>query len=116
MSACIRVTGLVIMAGTGGDDGDAGIELMVDPAFEYVINESSRKLESGFLHVEAICFPKPVWQSPAAFLICPSDPDPFYGPLPGIGQHVWMEGRWVLDEGHGAFAELHPLYRWGVLV
>jgi hypothetical protein len=44
---------------------------------------------------------------------CLGDHDPLAGPMPAVGQHVWMEGRYVLDSEHGSWAELHPLYRWG---
>ncbi|TMF58668.1 MAG: hypothetical protein E6I19_01420 [Chloroflexi bacterium] len=45
----------------------------------------------------------------------PGNPDPLLGGLPGVGEHVWMEGRYILDSQHHAWAELHPLYRWGAI-
>ena len=47
--------------------------------------------------------------------LCASDPDPYLGPFPREGDHVWMEGRHVLDLQHSSQAELHPLYRWGII-
>jgi len=44
---------------------------------------------------------------------CAANPNPLRK-LPKVGQHVWMEGRYVLDLEHDDWAELHPLYRWGV--
>ena len=49
-----------------------------------------------------------------AIASCAADPDPVRG-LPRLGEHVWMEGRYVADLQHGGWRELHPLYRWGVL-
>jgi len=43
---------------------------------------------------------------------CAVDADPLTQ-LPVIGQHVWLEGRYVLDSNHFYWAELHPPYRWG---
>ncbi len=67
----------------------------------------------GYLQVEVVCQNIP----PAieAIRVCASDPDPFLGPFPHIGDHIWVEGRYVLDLGHSVWAELHPLYRWGLI-
>jgi hypothetical protein len=69
--------------------------------------------EPGNLDVEAVCTLPPV--EPIVMALCASDPNPVTGPYPPVGAHVWMEGRYVLDLGHEAHAELHPLYRFGVL-
>jgi hypothetical protein len=45
---------------------------------------------------------------------CAADPDPLTR-LPEIGQHLWLEGRYVIDTNHFNWAELHPLYRWGAM-
>jgi len=66
----------------------------------------------GLLVVEPICYYAATQAD--AINICKSDPDPV-GVLPMVGEHVWMEGRYVLDMDHGGWAELHPLYNWGIL-
>jgi len=63
--------------------------------------------------VEPVCV-KAVTQ-PDAEASCAADPDPLAPPFPGVGERVWMEGRYVFDLDHGGWAELHPLYRWGDL-
>jgi hypothetical protein len=60
--------------------------------------------------VEPICV-RSVSQTDA-IEACAADPDPMTA-LPRVGDHVWMEGRYVLDLEHDSWAELHPLYRWG---
>jgi hypothetical protein len=103
-SPCIRVTGIVKKVDTGNaveHDGDAIVELALDPPFSperYLWPENH-----GTLHVEVICYYR--FQ-----MGCVNDPDPLLE-LPFVGQHVWMEGRWVLDKN--GKSELHPLYRWG---
>ncbi len=110
---CIRVTGMVVdVATSGGADGDIHMDIRVDPPYEALLTEGS-KHNDGYLIVEAVCqFPPPQME---ALRICASDPDPYLGPFPRSGDHIWVEGRYVLDLQHYAWAELHPLYRWGVI-
>ena len=49
-----------------------------------------------------------------ALRLCASDPDPYSDPFPKVGDHIWVEGRYVLDLWHHSHAELHPLYRLGI--
>ncbi len=114
VQTCIRASGTVIqVAAGGGADGDVHIDLRVDPPYEGLVNGGNQKNE-GYLMVEAVCqIPPPMME---ALRICASDPDPYVGPFPKVGDHVWMEGRYVLDLQHYSWAELHPLYRWGRIV
>ena len=68
--------------------------------------------ELGDLVVEPVCV-KSVTQTDA-IAICATDPDPLAPPYPALGESVWLEGRYVLDLDHGGWAELHPLFRWGL--
>ncbi len=65
----------------------------------------------GLLVVEPICVHS-VSQADAVSS-CAADRDPLTA-LPTVGRHVWLEGRSVLDRDHSDWAELHPLYRWGL--
>lgn len=112
VSPCIRVTGTVGNIVNNPVDGDATMALIVDPAFQQYLTLANREELNGALHVEVICFLGPII-NPNARASCAANPDPVRGPLPRVGEHVWMEGRWVLDHSHGGWAELHPLYRWG---
>ncbi len=111
-AACIRVTGTV-EAVRKEADGDFHILLAPDLAFRYLLRPANQGEELGDLVVEPVCV-RSVTQTDA-IAVCASDPDPLPPPYPTVGQHVWMEGRYVFDLEHGSWAELHPLYRWGAL-
>jgi hypothetical protein len=110
-AACIRVSGTV-EAVRHEADGDLHILLALDPAYTRLLTPANQGEELGDLVVEPVCV-RSVSQADAKGT-CASDPDPFSGSFPAVGEAVWMEGRYVFDLGHGGWAELHPLYRWGV--
>ena len=109
-AGCIRVTGTV-QAVRHEADGDLHILLALDPAYTGLLTPANQGKELGDLVVEPVCV-RSVTQADAIGT-CSSDPDPFRGSLPVVGEPVWMEGRYVFDLQHGGWAELHPLYRWG---
>lgn len=109
LAACIRVSGVVV-AVRNETDGDLHILLNLDTPYVDLLTAANAD-ELGALVVEPVCV-RAVSQADAID-ICKSDPDPFSGPFPTVGQRVWMEGRYVLDKDHGYWAELHPLYRRG---
>lgn len=113
--SCLYVVGTVDFIRVEAD-GDYHIGLKLDPAYQQYVNSCNSTCvggaEHGDLVVEPVCV-NPVTQTDAVST-CASDPDPITN-IPSIGQHVWMEGRYVLDNGHGGWAELHPLFRWGQL-
>ena len=115
LSPCIRVAGTVKSVAPGVEDGDGFIDLAVDPPYTYTTNWMNNVNTHGFLHMETICYVTPRPDEKAPSETCARDPDPYRGELPEEGQQIWAEGRWVLDIAHGGHAELHPLYRWGVL-
>ncbi len=108
LQSCIRVTG-VVDASRVENDGDLHIQLRLDPPYQSLLQPANR-LEQGDLVVEPVCPSLPL--QPDALDACIGDAHPLTI-LPVPGQHVWMEGRYVLDGEHGNWAELHPLYRWG---
>jgi hypothetical protein len=110
LAACIQVSGTVAIIRHEAD-GDLHILLEVDPAFRDLLRPSNAGEELGDLVVEPVCV-RAVTQADAK-ATCAKDGDPLTN-LPLAGTHVWMEGRYVLDTEHGDWAELHPLYRWGV--
>jgi hypothetical protein len=111
---CLRVVGTVDFVRVEAD-GDYHLGLKLDPAYQQYVNSCNSTCvggaEHGDLVIEPICA-NPVTQADA-IASCKADPDPLKS-IPSVGQHVWMEGRYVLDMDHGGWAELHPLYRWGV--
>jgi hypothetical protein len=108
LQSCIRVSG-VVHAMRVENDGDLHLQLTLDAAYQTLL-EPANRLEQGDLVVEPVCVALPI--QPDALPTCVADAQPLAS-LPAIGQHVWMEGRYVLDLEHGSWAELHPLYRWG---
>ncbi len=108
LQSCIHVSG-VVRAERIENDGDLHLKLTLDPPYRPLL-EPANTLEQGDLVVEPVCVSLPL--QPDALDTCVADAHPVTS-LPTIGQHVWMEGRYVLDLEHGSWAELHPLYRWG---
>lgn len=111
VQACVYATG-VIEAVRREADGDLHMLLALDPAYRYLLTPANQGEELGDLVIEPVCV-KSVTQTDAIDE-CAADPDPLPPPYPAVGEHVWMEGRYVYDLDHGAWAELHPLYRWGL--
>jgi hypothetical protein len=109
LAVCIRVTGSVAAIRKEAD-GDRHLLLALDPQFAYLLTPANNGVELGDLVVEPVCIGN-VTQADA-IAICAADLDPLKV-LPFVGQHVWMEGRYVTDSDHGGWAELHPLYAWG---
>src|SRR5450759_1595922 len=111
VAPCIRAHGTIVTR-TMEADGDIHLQLRLDAPDQVLLNAGSAE-EGGNLVVEAICQFPPLQAD--AIRICATNPDPFPGPLPSVGDHVWMEGRYVVEVQHGAWTELHPLYRWGTI-
>lgn len=111
VTACLRVTGTVAAIRSEAD-GDLHILLALDAPFSHLLTPANQGVELGDLVVEPVCVHS-VTQADA-IASCAADPDPVRS-LPGLGWHIWMEGRYVFDEDHGGWAELHPLYRWARL-
>jgi hypothetical protein len=111
IAACIRVTGTIVSS-TAEADGDVHINVRLDPEYETLLTGANLD-EGGNLIVEPVCELPPLQAE--AIRVCASDGDPLSGGLPAIGDHVFMEGRYSLDLQHHAWAELHPLYRWGAV-
>jgi hypothetical protein len=109
LASCIRVVGTVIGSSTEAD-GDIHINIRLDDAYRGVLKPGN-EFEAGDLIVEPVCQVAPPQAD--AIRICASDPAPLER-VPRAGDHVWLEGRYVLDLQHHAWAELHPLYRWDV--
>jgi hypothetical protein len=113
LQACVYITGVVEEIERDGVDGDITLLVRPDPPYEALLTEGNRQGHDGNLVVEPVCQLQPLL--PAAIAVCAADPAPYSGPLPPPGTHVWMEGRYVLDLNHDSWAELHPLYRAGIL-
>lgn len=107
---CIRVVGTVVSSELE-QDGDAHINVRLDDAYRGVLVPGN-DAEDGNLIVEPVCQFPPLQAD--AIRVCAADAAPLLS-VPAVGDHVWLEGRYVLDLQHHSWAELHPLYRWGHL-
>jgi hypothetical protein len=108
VKTCLYVTGVVIQVNEE-PDGGVYILLRVDPRYAKYLNENNEK---GALVVQSICTNKP--KRGPTVEVCSRDPNPLTT-LPKEGQHVWIEGQYVLDKENESRAEIHPLARWGML-
>ncbi len=111
LQPCVRAVGIVMELADTEPDGDLHIHLQLDEPYQTLLTVGNQHA-NGYLVVEAVCQYVPPFI--LAIRICASDPDPYRGPFPHEGDHIWVEGRYVLDLVHFAQAELHPLYRWGI--
>ena len=111
LRACLRVSGTVAFIRREAD-GDLHMGLALDPADAHLVVAANQGAERGDLVIEPVCVLH-VTQADA-MASCAADRDPLRH-LPTLGEHVWMEGRYVADLDHGGWRELHPLYRWGAL-
>lgn len=110
ISPCVRVTGTLMKMSDVEADGDIHMELLLDAPYESLLTAGNQR-DNGHLVLEAVCqYTPPLIE---ALRICASDPNPYRGPFPQIGDHIWVEGRYILDLWHDSQAELHPIYRWG---
>src|SRR5207249_3250551 len=81
-------------------DGDVRLYVRLDDPYVGLLNAGNLQ-EGGNLIVEPVCRFPPVQAE--AIRVCASDPDPLAGPLPAVGEHVWLEGRYALDLQHHAW-------------
>lgn len=98
LSTCVTVTGTVeALTPTSGPavDGDYGIDLRVEPGYEWTLSLGTYVLNGGLLHVE----------------IVPSDQATVLGNLTlAPSAHLRVTGVWVLDTDHGWWSEIHPAW------
>ena len=112
LQSCVRVTGTVMELSDAEADGDIHINIRLDAPYQALLTDGNQHAD-GDLIVEAICqYVPPLIE---ALRLCASDPNPYPGPFPHVGDHIWVEGRYVLDLWHHSWAELHPLYRWELI-
>ena len=105
LEACRTVSGVV--AGVRSEaDGDYHVRLTLDPQFSSMLRSANMTDQHGDLVLEPICQHN-VTQADA---VAPCAGGVTQVPIPPIGTHVSATGSYVLDEGHGGWAELHPLF------
>jgi hypothetical protein len=111
---CMTVSGTV-MSVTPEDDGDTHFDLALDAPYTSMLTPANASGQHGWLVVEIVPADKPGC-TPG------TPPRPAYGTYnygictganevnPSIGTHVQVTGPYVLDEDHGGWAEIHPVW------
>ena len=105
LEPCKTVSGVISVIRSEAD-GDYHVGLTLDPQFESMLRTANRTHQHGDLVLEPIC-QHTITQADA---VAPCAGGVAQVPIPPIGTHVSATGSYVLDEGHGGWAELHPLF------
>jgi hypothetical protein len=104
-----------VMSVTPEDDGDTHFDLALDTPYTSMLTSANNSGQHGWLVVEIVPADKPGC-TPG------TPPRPAYGtydygictganePNPTLGTHVQVTGPNVLDEDHGGWAEIHPVW------
>lgn len=96
-------------------DGDTHFDLALDGAYSGLLTAANRSAQHGWLVAEIVpadevgCTPGRPPRPPEGtydYGICTGADEQ----APALGQHVWVTGPYVLDEDHGGWAEIHPVW------
>jgi hypothetical protein len=114
VSACMTVSGTVESV-RSERDGDTHFDLALDAQFSSLLKPGNFSDQHGWLVAEVVPADKPgctPGQPPR-----PATGSYDYGMCsgadevtPAIGSHVYVTGPYVLDEDHGGWAEVHPVW------
>jgi hypothetical protein len=111
---CMTVTGTV-MSVTPEDDGDTHFDLALDAPYAKMLTSANFSAQHGWLVVEIVPADKPGCTAGQP----PKPPEGSYNyglctgadlSNPSLGSHVQVTGPYVLDEDHGGWAEIHPVW------
>jgi hypothetical protein len=111
---CMTVSGTV-MSVTPEDDGDTHFDLALDAPYTSMLTPGNESGQNGWLVVEIVPADKPgctpgTPPKPASgtydYGICTGANET----SPVLGTHVQVTGPYVLDEDHGGWAEIHPVW------
>jgi len=105
LDRCKHAEGIVVDVARE-DDGDYHIWFKVDPGYEYLLNAENHFQARPALLAEVTPDCPPTTNPPDAQSAakCPRSSLP----IPVIGEHVAVNGPWVLDTDHG-WREIHPV-------
>jgi len=105
VKSCVTASGSVSRI-FEANDGDYDMRLTLDQAYRNLSNAANDRYQNGDLVVEIVCAHPPTDTS--AKPSCQNYVNQI--PLPQVGQHITVKGPYVLDTGHGNWAEIHPVY------
>ena len=114
LAACMTVGGTV-MSVRSEQDGDTHFDLALDARWSGLLKPANFSAQHGWLVVEIVPADKPG-------CVPGQPPRPAHGSYdygvctgaaesdPPIGSHVYVTGPYVVDEDHGGWAEIHPVW------
>lgn len=105
LNPCVHAAGLVVDV-AHEDDGDSHVWFTPDPAYAYLLNSENhfQARPAMLAEITPDCPPTSHPADAQAAARCPASTLP----VPVIGEHVSMDGPWVLDTDHG-WREIHPV-------
>ncbi len=101
---CTTVSGTIINR-TSQLDGDIHLMIKLDPQSTNILTPANFEQLHGLLVVEPICQSSPI--NPLSIESCQGFHQNIN--IPPDGTHVIITGSYVLDIGHGGWAEIHPV-------
>jgi hypothetical protein len=103
LNPCVHAEGIVVDV-SAEDDGDHHVWFTPDPGYSYLTNSQNhfQGRPAMLAEITPDCRANPSDRSAAAK--CPQSTLP----IPKIGDHIAMDGPWVLDTNHG-WNEIHPV-------
>jgi len=114
MSPCMTLSGTVESVRAEAD-GDTHFDLAVDPQFSNLLRSANSSDQHGWLVDEIVpadepgCHPGQPPRPPSGsydYGTCTGADEI----APAVGSHVYVTGPYVLDEDHGGWAEIHPVW------
>ncbi|HET6964841.1 MAG TPA: hypothetical protein VFH58_08710 [Acidimicrobiales bacterium] len=114
VNACMTVSGTVESV-RSESDGDTHFDLALDPQFSSLLRPANSSGQHGWLVAEIVpadepgCIPgQPPRPATGTYDygICTGADET----VPAVGTHVYVTGPYVLDEDHGGWAEIHPVW------
>lgn len=110
LNPCIRVTGVITRGrARKAKDGDDKLFLRLDPQYRYLLNDWNTRKQQGDMVLEWICQADFAPNKKAAKKACEGFPKSKIQKIPEPGTRVAVVGSYVLDIGHGGWAEIHPV-------
>lgn len=114
VNPCTTVSGTVASV-RSEDDGDVHFDLALDSQYSGLLTSENRSQQHGWLVDEIVPADEPGCTPGAPPRPATGSYD--YGVCtgadehtPAIGSHVFVTGPYVLDEDHGGWAEIHPVW------
>lgn len=108
LNPCIRVTGEITNVRVAAD-GDYHVNLRLDSPYRHLLNDWNTRRQNGDLVLEPVCQKEAARHKTQAIKACKGFSKSKIMVIPEVGTRVAVVGSYVLDMGHGGWAEIHPV-------